>query len=212
MPCNPEAFAQFFAAFETFYRQCRPGARALPVPPPASQDYIPDTLPSNLEPPSTCASGPGIAPPGPASASRPITSSQSSRSLGSKSGSSGGRAPPGRSSNTNSHQDIGVPSFFQEQPEQPTTVEGESGSSYKEEQQGSQDTSLAAAQTAPDTEQQGGKRKSKRKHTTKKGKKSRKSYSQDESGTSSSDSDSDAPHGGLLGLGRGYFWASFVGA
>nr|XP_028572535.1 uncharacterized protein LOC114590431 [Podarcis muralis] len=182
MPCNPQAFAEFFAAFETFYRQCRPGAIPLPAPPPASQGYIPGTLPSNQEQPSTSASGSGIAPPEPAAGSPRITRSQSARSLWSNSGSSGGRAPPERSSNTNSHQDIGVPSFFQEAAQQLTSVEGDSVSSYKEEQQGLHDDPPAAAQTVADAEQQGGKRKSKKKHTSKKGKKSRKSDSEDGSG------------------------------
>lgn len=202
MPCNPQAFAEFFAAFETFYRQCRPGAIPLPAPPPASQGYIPGTLPSNQEQPSTSASGSGIAPPGPAAGSPRITRSQSARSLWSNSGSSGGRAPPERSSNTNSHQDIGVPSFFQEAAQQLTSVEGDSVSSYKEEQQGLHDDPPAAAQTVADAEQQGGKRKSKKKHTSKKGKKSRKLDSEDGSGTSSSDSDSDAPMEAYWGLGE----------
>ncbi|CAI5765189.1 Hypothetical predicted protein [Podarcis lilfordi] len=192
MPCNPQAFAQFFAAFETFYRQCRPGAIPLPAPLPASQDYIPDTIPSNQERPSTSASRPGIAPPGPAAVSPHRTRSQSALSLGSNSDSSGGRAPSGGANNTNSHQDIGMPSLFQDSSQQLTTVEGDSGSSDKEEQQGHQDTP-ATVQMVADAVQQGGKRKSKRKHTAKKGKKSRKSDSEDESGTSFSDSDSDAP-------------------
>ncbi|CAI5799328.1 Hypothetical predicted protein [Podarcis lilfordi] len=182
--------------------RCRPGVRALPAPPPASQDYIPDTLPSNQEHPSTSASGPGTAPPATTSGSRPLTRSQSSRSLRSKSGSSGSRAPHKGPTSTNTQQAIDVPSIFQDPPPQPTTAVGDSGSSSNEEHQGHQDVPSAAAPTTTTSEEQGGKRKSKKKHTLKKSKKSRTSNSEDKSGTSSSDSDSDAPMEDYWGLGE----------
>lgn len=95
MQCDSQASAQFFSAFKTFYMQCRPGVKAHPAPPPASQDYIPDTLTSNQERPSTSASGSGSAPPVITSVTCPLTRSQSSCSLRSKLGPSGGRAPLG---------------------------------------------------------------------------------------------------------------------
>ncbi|CAI7934899.1 Hypothetical predicted protein [Podarcis lilfordi] len=67
LPCDPQAFAQFFQAFETFYRQCRPGALVLPPEP--SQDVIPDT-PPNIQ---------GQVLPGPSGANTRSETSNSSR-------------------------------------------------------------------------------------------------------------------------------------
>ncbi|CAI5774684.1 Hypothetical predicted protein [Podarcis lilfordi] len=179
MPCDPQAFAQFFSAFKTFYMQCRPGVRALRAPPPASQYYIPDTLPSNQERPSTSASGSGSAPPIITSVTRPLTRSQSSCSLMSKLGPSGGTAPPKGPSGNNPQQAIDVPSIFQESPPLPATTDGNSASSSNDDQQRHQDVPAVAAQSTVTGEEQGGKRKAKKKHTSKKSKKSKTSDSED---------------------------------
>ncbi|CAI5799442.1 finger 703-like [Podarcis lilfordi] len=212
MPCDPQAFAQFFRAFETFYRQCRPGALATPAPDP-SQDVIPDTPPSNQG---------QLGMPGPAGASahtettnmsRPNTRAQAAITRRANQSTGKGKTPakgPGKGkatakgSSTNAFsQAVGIPSVFQEQQPQQSSTEDSEGSSLEEERREPQVVQPVAEVNAAIVEVQGGKRKSKKKHTSAKKKRSKQSETEDESGTSSSDSDSDGPMDGYWGLGEG---------
>ncbi|CAI5799348.1 Hypothetical predicted protein [Podarcis lilfordi] len=198
MPCIPQAIAQLFSAIKTFYLQCRPAASSASTPVAASQDCILDTLPSEQahSGPSTSASS--TAQSGSGSGNRPHTPSQSSHAQKSKSGAakpsvsgaSSKSTRPGRS--TTNQQVINMPSIFQESPSQPIPSEGASGSSSEEEVPPQQSTP-ASTDPAPEVSGiQGGKRKAKKKHISKKSNRSEPSDSEDETGTSSSDYDSDA--------------------
>ncbi|CAI5799268.1 Hypothetical predicted protein [Podarcis lilfordi] len=211
MPSDPQAFAQFFRAFETFYRQCRPGNLAPLVPNP-SQDVIPDTPPSNQG---------QLGIPGPAGASaqaetsgtgRPNTRAQAASSRKANQGTGKGKAPskvPGKgkvtskgaSSNTFS-QAVDIPSVFQERQPQHNSTEDSENSGGEEERREHQVAQPVAEANPTIVEVQGGKRKCKKKHTSAK-KRSRQSETEDETGTSSSDSDSDCPMDGYWGLGEG---------
>ncbi|CAI5795110.1 Hypothetical predicted protein [Podarcis lilfordi] len=197
MPCNPQAFAQFFTAFEAFYRQCKPAGQVPVAPAALTQECIPDTPPSDLDRPGTSAASAAALRASKDSTDQPNTRKQSSSSGKSKGGQKG--AKKGKASNqgsiatTNPQKDPGLPSAFQNPPLQVAPAEGASGSSSDEEAQDQQDAQAPIVPAQPTLDGQSGKRKEKRKHTSKKSKKSKRSESEDESGTSSSDSDSDTP-------------------
>ncbi|CAI5799452.1 Hypothetical predicted protein [Podarcis lilfordi] len=207
MPCNPQAIAQFFSAIETFYLQCRPVAANTSTPVAASQNCIPDTLPSEQVCAGPSTSAPSAMQPGGGSGNRPQTRSQSSRAQKSKSGATktsvlGASAKSTRPVRPTSNQQvIDIPSIFQETPSQPMPLEGASGSSSEEVLlQQSTPTSTDPAPEVSGT--QGGKRKAKRKHVARKSKRSEPSDSEDETGTSSSEYDSDAPMESYWGEGE----------
>ncbi|CAI5762054.1 finger 703-like [Podarcis lilfordi] len=211
LPCDPQAFAQFFQAFETFYRQCRPGALVLPPEP--SQDVIPDTLP-NMQ-------GQQVLP-GPSGANARSETSNSGRpntraqaAISKKATHNAGKGKPsakGPGKGKASSKALGrqapahaidIPSVFQEQQSHQSSTEDSEGSSLEEEQREPQVPQPGADGNAASAEKQGGKRKSKKKHTAAKKRRSKQSETEDESGTSSSDSDSEGPMDGYWGLGEG---------
>ncbi|CAI5771626.1 finger 703-like [Podarcis lilfordi] len=210
MPCDPQAFAQFFMAFETFYRQCRPGALALPAPEP-SQVVIPDTPPSNQGQQGTAAAV--SAQSETTTVGRPNTHAQSAISKQAIQGAGKGKAPakgPGKgkapakgASNNSISQVVGIPSAFQEQRPQHSSTEDSVGSGSEEEQTEPQMAQPPASVIPSSSEVQGGKRKSKKKHTSAKKKRSKQSETEDESGTSSSESDSEGSMDGYWGFGEG---------
>ncbi|CAI5771623.1 Hypothetical predicted protein [Podarcis lilfordi] len=166
MPCDPQAFAQFFTAFKTFYRQCRPRVLALPAPEP-SQDVIPDTFSGSQEHPGTPAStSGGVLPDNPAPG-RPPTRSQSvtskkpslgaSKSKAPAKGTSKGNAPAKGASSNSLSQDVSIPRIFQEQPTQHSSTEEGSSSGSEAEQLAPQIAPAAANTNQASSEAQGGK-------------------------------------------------------
>ncbi|CAI5785290.1 finger 703-like [Podarcis lilfordi] len=212
MPCDPQAFAQFFRAFETFYRQCRPGALGHPAPEP-SQEVIPDTPLNNQGLQGIPAAAGGSAQPGSSNASRPNTRAQAAinrrtnqgAGIGKASakGSGKGKSMAKGSSNNAFSQAVDIPSVFQEQQPQHSSTEDSAGSGLDDEHRDPQMAQPVASVSPANIEAQGGKRKSKKKHTSSKKKRSKQSETEDESGTSSSDSDSEGPLDGYWGLGEG---------
>ncbi|CAI5784056.1 finger 703-like [Podarcis lilfordi] len=212
IPCDPQAFAQFFHAFETFYRQCRPGAFAPPAPD-HSQDVIPDTPPSNQgqlvrpELPGGSAHTEAI------NTSRPNTRAQTAITRRANQSTGKGKTPakgPGKGKATAkgsttcvASQAVAIPSVFQDRQSRQSSTEDSEGSGIEEERREPQVTHPVADGNAAIAEVQGGKRKCKKKHTSTKKKRSRQSETEDESGTSSSDSDSDDPMDAYWGLGEG---------
>ncbi|CAI5799409.1 Hypothetical predicted protein [Podarcis lilfordi] len=145
MPCNPQAFAQFFTAFEAFYRQCKPAGQVAVAQVVLTQDCIPDTPPSDLDRPSTSAANAAALRASNDSTDRPNTRSQSSSSGKSKGGQKGGKkgkASTQGSNTTNPQKDVGLPSVFQNPPPQAAPAEGASGSSSDEVAQGQQDVQV----------------------------------------------------------------------
>nr|XP_028606833.1 zinc finger protein 703-like [Podarcis muralis] len=202
MPCDPQAFAQFFMAFETFYKKCKPGPLALPAPEP-SQDVIPDTLPSNqgqLGTSSAIAAGPQS---DTTAGGRPNTRARSALAKKAAQGAGKGKAPAKGSGKAKAHEKgsnssttsraIGTPSVFQDQQATHSSTEDSAGSCLEEEREDPQSPQTTAS--ASNSETQGGKRKAKKKHISAKKKRCKHSETEEESGTSSSDSDSEGPYG-----------------
>ncbi|CAI5776639.1 finger 703-like [Podarcis lilfordi] len=178
MPCDPQAFAQFFRAFETFYRQCRPGTLGHPAPEP-SQEVIPDTPPNNQGRQGTAAAVGGGAQSENSSAGRPNTRAQAAMTRRANQAVGVGAAAPSQLNRGQCRFRLG---------------------------RGAQGASSCSASNQRDRSQHRGagwKRKSKKKHTSAKKKRSRQSETEDDSGTSSSDSDSEGPMDGYWGLGEG---------
>ncbi|XP_077778976.1 uncharacterized protein LOC144326298 [Podarcis muralis] len=191
MPCDPQAFAQFFMAFETFYKQCRSrGALALPAPEP-SQDVIPDTPPNNQGQQGAGANLGGGTHPGPSQPSRPNTRAQTaiarkaSTSTGKgkaqAKGTSKGKAPSKRTSGSNPSQAADIPSAFQEPQPQHSSTEDSACSGSEGEQPDPPSAQPVASGSAPSGEAQGGKRKAKKKHTSTKRKRNKQSETEDDS-------------------------------
>ncbi|XP_077779114.1 uncharacterized protein LOC144326434 [Podarcis muralis] len=189
MPCDPQAFAQFFRAFETFYRQCRPGALALPAPEP-SQEVIPDTPPNNQGQQGTPAAAGGSAQSETANVGRPNTRAQAAitkkanqsagKGKASAKGPGKGKAiAKGTSSNAFS-QVVHIPSVFQEQQPQHSSTEDSAGSGLEEEHTEPQIAQPVASVNTANVEVQRGKRKSKKKHTSAKKKRSKQSKTEDD--------------------------------
>ncbi|CAI5799351.1 finger 703-like [Podarcis lilfordi] len=212
MPCDPQAFAQFFRAFETFYRQCRPGALGTTAPEP-SQDVIPDTPPNCQGQQVIPAAAGGSTQSENANAGRPNTRAQAAITRRASQNTGKGKAPAkasgkgkaiskGAGSNSFS-QVVDIPSVFQEQQPQHSSTEDSAGSGLEEEHREAQTTQPVTSANSATAEVQGGKQKSKKKHTSSKKKRSKQSETDDESGTSSSDSDSEGPMDGYWDLGEG---------
>ncbi|CAI5773267.1 XP_028590673.1uncharacterized protein LOC114599482 [Podarcis lilfordi] len=203
-PCNPQALAQLFSALQTFYAQCSAPATGSASIVELPQDCIPDTPPNNQEragPSAASSSRAGHQ--GLGSSERRLTRSQSAAVQKAKAGAqktkpsaqkdkAGAQKSKSKlpwSTWANSSQEvIGIPSVFQDPPAQHSPSEGSSSDEELPPQQAATTSNDPAPQ-----ESSKGKRKAKRKHVSKKSRRSDPSDSEDETGTSSSEGDSDAP-------------------
>ncbi|XP_077787077.1 uncharacterized protein LOC144328297 [Podarcis muralis] len=198
-PCNPQALAQLFSALQSFYAQCRAPITPSPNIVEVSQDCIPDTPPSQQGQDGPSTSAANLVEQAP---SRPRTRLQAAKTQKAKSGPQKGKAPakkprasaqrarPAVASTSAPRQEvIDVPSVFQDNPRQQSTSE----ESSSEEELTPQQVAAASDPAPRDDTPRGGKRKAKKKHRSKKSKKRDSSDSDEETGTSSSEGDSDAP-------------------
>nr|XP_034964125.1 uncharacterized protein LOC118081792 isoform X2 [Zootoca vivipara] len=199
--CNPRALSQFFSAFEIFYQQFRLMVTGAASPIEDTPDCIPDTASSSEELPRFSATLSSDSWGGGNNLSqRPQTHSQASHSRFANPRSSGSGARSSKSNPLPSQSTPDFPSILEDsqRPSQALPMEAGSETSLEDK---TQEQPAVAGQHLVIIEVQD-KRKKSKKHSSKKNQRSKPSDTEEDSGTSSSDSDIDAPLEGYWGIGE----------